>query len=698
MNLTLDKSTLSVMFENPAFYKDSQDYLCRGGKIRCITEITPENTQKCKELLNLNYELRHLDELKCVMVVNDSEYMAATVLGKGQPMTQIIYSNSDDVVVQGQYLFETLWSNSISALKRIKEIELEIEPIKTQVLENAQEAASNIYKVIMESKYLSVCCTADYMQLISKYYLDINKKMLEKHHEGKSKAIRWITSINDNKDIDVVNAFTRDPLKIRHTSERLPINFVVSDKYIASTTENMIGGNNFFSHLLLSNDPLYVEHFYHIFNKIWKQSVVAEDRIKELTDSEFFKARIISNPQKSLRLIKKYYSLAQKDILIILPSFNGLIRMERSKNLEKLNELASDGILVKILIIQSQGMDYLREIKKNYSHIKFRTTQINFPIYHRITIIDKTTTIILKIKDDTITNTPIASGITTFIDGQTTALSYTGIFETIWNQAEMFESLKKINEKLHSHKRMQQEFLGMIAHELRNPIQPIIGLTEYVKDKIKDKRQIELLDSVINCGQKLNALTENLLDVSHIEDNIFSIDKKKFDLSKSISNIIKIFDNLLRKTGKKIEFRFNYSEKEYFIVADRNRIEQALSNLIHNSIKSISRKPNVEKQGIISIRIKELTTTMTTFTNSSRYGKKKGQIIEISIEDNGQGIDSKIMKDLFKKFKSTDGYGLGLYISRKIIEAHGGNIFADKKKKDGAKFIISLPMLTKELK
>lgn len=85
--------------------------------------------------------------------------IAATVLGKGQPMTQIIYSNSDDVVVQGQYLFETLWSNSIPALKRIKEIESEIEPIKTQVLENAQEAASNIYKVIMESKNLSVCCT-----------------------------------------------------------------------------------------------------------------------------------------------------------------------------------------------------------------------------------------------------------------------------------------------------------------------------------------------------------------------------------------------------------------------------------------------------------------------------------------------------------------------------------------------------------
>ena len=154
-----------------------------------------------------------------------------------------------------------------------------------------------------------------------------------------------------------------------------------------------------------------------------------------MTDSEFFKARIISNPQNSLRLIKKSYSIAQKDILIILPSFSGLLRMKRSKNLEKLNGLASNGILVKILIIQSQGRNYLREIKKNYPHIKLRTTQINFPIYHRITIIDKTTTIILKIEDDTITDIPIAAGITTVINGQTTALLYTGIFETIWTQA-----------------------------------------------------------------------------------------------------------------------------------------------------------------------------------------------------------------------------------------------------------------------
>ncbi len=279
-----------------------------------------------------------------------------------------------------------------------------------------------------------------------------------------------------------------------------------------------------FSNLIVSNDPLYLEHFSTLFDNIWKQSVEAKDRIKELMDADLFKAKIISNPDDSLRLINKLYSSAQKEILIILPSVNGLLRIINSGGLEKLNELASKGVTVKILIIHSHKVDHLKQIITKYPKIKFRTSQFNFPILNRITIIDRTKTIILKIKDDTKTNIPNATGVTTFIEGESTALSYTGIFETLWNQTEMFESLK-INEKLQSNERVQKEFLDIIAHELRSPIQPIIGLTEYVKGKLKDKKQIELLDSVITSGQKLNTLTENILDVSCIEDHLFRLKK-----------------------------------------------------------------------------------------------------------------------------------------------------------------------------
>ena len=596
----------------------------------------------------------------------------------------MIYSNVDEVVAQGQYVFDTLWRHATPAFKRIREIEYGTEPIKTEVLESPEEITDKIRKIIKESKYLRTCSTIGGMQLSHKYYLDINKNILRDYQQGKHSGLRWITSINDKNDINIAKLFMKDGIKIKHTSDRPPINFVISDKCFASTTEKMIGGE-MFSNLIISNDPLYLEYFSTIFDNMWEQSVEVKDRIKELTDADLFKAKIISNPDDSLRLINKLYSSAQKEILIILPSVNGLLRMFNSGGLEKLNALASKGVTVKILIIHSHKVDHLKQIKTKYPEIKFRTSQFDFPILNRITIIDRTKTIILKIKDDTKTNAPKATGVTTFIDGESTALSYTAVFETLWNQTEMFDSLKKINKKLQSHERMQKEFLDIIAHELRSPIQPIIGLTEYVKGKLKDKNQIELLDSVITSGQKLNTLTENILDVSRMEDHLFRLKKEKFNLSMSISNTVKNFDNLLGKSNKNIKFEFNNSEK-YFVVGDRIRIEQVVSNLIHNSIKSISRE-NDKKEGRISIKIKKPKRKSIKLEGT-------GQMIEVAIEDNGEGIDPKMIPNLFIKFsKSIDGNGLGLYISRKIIEAHGGKIWTDNNNKDGAIFRFSLPML-----
>ncbi len=102
---------------------------------------------------------------------------------------------------------------------------------------------------------------------------------------------RWITSINDKNDINIAKLFMKDGVKIKHTSDRPPINFVISDKYFASTTEKMIGGE-IFSNLIVSNDPLYLEHFSTIFDNMWEQSVEAKDRIKELTDAIFLKQKL----------------------------------------------------------------------------------------------------------------------------------------------------------------------------------------------------------------------------------------------------------------------------------------------------------------------------------------------------------------------------------------------------------------------
>jgi hypothetical protein len=333
MDIALDRSTVLALSEHPDYFDHYKAILARDVKIRCITEVTPENISICKRLVDLVSEIRHLDDLKSSIVINESEYLATTIISNEKPLTKCAYDNTSELVAQGQYLFDTLWSNSIPALRRIKEIEYGLEPVKTKFSENTEEITSDINKIIKESKNLCMCVTIDVMQSINEHYIDINKKVLQDHKQKKHKDIQWITSVDSRNHIDQVKRFAKVSIKVRHTKDRPTFNFVVSDKYVALITEKIIG-EEFFLNLLFSNDPLYVRHFCAIFSQMWKQSVYMEERIKELTYSELFETKIISDPQKTLTLIKESYSLAKKEILIILPSFNNLKLMINSKSLE----------------------------------------------------------------------------------------------------------------------------------------------------------------------------------------------------------------------------------------------------------------------------------------------------------------------------------------------------------------------------
>ncbi len=227
---------------------------------------------------------------------------------------------------------------------------------------------------------------------------------------------------------------------------------------------------------------------------------------------------------------------------------------------------------------------------------------------------------------------------------------------------------------------MQKEFINIAVHELRTPIQPILGLSEIVRDKIKVAEQRELLDIVIRNTKKLKNLSENILDVTRIEGKLFSLDKEEFSLNDLILNITKDFENNFDKK-KKIRFEYNNFDTEYLLFADILRIGQVISNLIDNSVKNIS------KDGIISLSIEK--EKINTSSNESK------EIVNVYVHDNGNGINPEIVSRLFTKFasKSFQGTGLGLYISKRIIEIHGGKIWGKNNKDDkGATFSFSLPI------
>jgi signal transduction histidine kinase len=228
-------------------------------------------------------------------------------------------------------------------------------------------------------------------------------------------------------------------------------------------------------------------------------------------------------------------------------------------------------------------------------------------------------------------------------------------------------SLQEAVEQLKDHDRMQREFINVAAHELRTPTQAIIGYSDlfYLRPESRE----ESIKAISRNAERLESLTRDILDVTRIEGNRLDLNKEKFDISEVVASAIE--DTRRRVNDSNI--KFEYAPRKIPVEADRMRISQVISNLINNAVK-------FTKQGTVYISTEN----------------KDSQVV-ISVKDTGPGIDPEIMPRLFTKFtsKSQTGTGLGLFISKSIIEAHGGGIWAENNKdKKGATVAFRLPLET----
>jgi signal transduction histidine kinase len=243
--------------------------------------------------------------------------------------------------------------------------------------------------------------------------------------------------------------------------------------------------------------------------------------------------------------------------------------------------------------------------------------------------------------------------------------------------------LESVNKQLQSQDKMQKEFINIAAHELKTPIQPILALTELIREKTKDRDMIRMLDTVIRNAQRLKKLSDNILDVTKIESNALNMTKEVFSLDGLVLDTIKDFEDNLKGTGIEFEYR-NLNNFECNVLADKTRIGQVISNMIGNSAKFIG------KNGTISITVERKKRC-----DDDGIGDKDKDVVVVCVKDTGTGIDKEIMPKIFTKFasKSFQGTGLGMYISKKIIEAHGGKVLAENNNDGrGAKFSFSLPL------
>jgi two-component system sensor histidine kinase VicK len=233
--------------------------------------------------------------------------------------------------------------------------------------------------------------------------------------------------------------------------------------------------------------------------------------------------------------------------------------------------------------------------------ITWRNIETDSTTKSTIVIIDEKESLVIEIKDNTKDTFSKSVGFATYSNSNATVLSYVSIFESFWKQSDLVKKLKESEE-------LQKDFVHIAAHELKNPIQPILASSTILNSKIKDKESCEILEVINRKAKKLNQLTNDVLDVTKIETNNFNLNKELFDLNEVISNIIADFKNQFNNKNVTLSYKISTKEDKFgttingkgeedntddtinvlsssLISADNNRITQVIMNLLNNAIK-----------------------------------------------------------------------------------------------------------------
>ena len=281
--------------------------------------------------------------------------------------------------------------------------------------------------------------------------------------------------------------------------------------------------------------------------------------------------------------------------------------------------------------------------------------------------------------------------------------SFNSMVQSIKNytkkQNQLTSELKELNEQLKYKDQLKDQFINIAAHELRTPIQPILGLTEVIRSRnaasATHKQDEEFLEIIIRNAKRLRGLSEKILDISKIENRILRLDKERFNINEKLRDII----NDIKSKENEVEIIFAEPNVDPVIVdADRIRIDEVISNLLTNAVESTKnsiRGDSAYDQGRNAITVFTAMKSNQEYNNKDNISSKKEGEFVINIRDRGTGIDPEIQEKLFTIFvtKSETGSGLGLFISKGIVEAHGGKIWAENNADGkGATFSFSLPI------
>jgi two-component system sensor histidine kinase VicK len=402
--------------------------------------------------------------------------------------------------------------------------------------------------------------------------------------------------------------------------------------------------------------------------------------------------RLIEDPAEIQRTAVDIGTAAKNEVLIIFSTPNAFHRQERLGGIQALMDAVEKrSINARILTPKDESIENtVRTLMQQGKHPKIEMRYIEPSLQSQVTtlIVDRKSSLVVELKDDTKESIYEAIGLGIYSNRKATVLSYVSIFESLWKQTELHEQLETLYEQLKIHDQMQKEFINVAAHELRTPIQPIIGLAEILrskKDMITTSTDVydEYLSIIIRNARRLKELTDNILDVARIESQSMRLNKQEADIDNLILEAIQeSIENQTTIINHNVKLMYNPTRRNdesnlSLVSVDKGKIIQVITNLISNAIA-------FTKKGVISM------------TKETRKEEDGSSSVIVTLKDTGSGIDPQILPSLFTKFatRSEKGTGLGLYICKRIVEAHGGKIWGENNDDKGATFGFSLPIIT----
>lgn len=531
---------------------------------------------------------------------------------------------------------------------------------KTEVLYGIEKIADAMRQFLLNVKSrVSTCVEGTSLNVALQTYV---RNMADV--KSRDVKVRFVTEVTKENLI-----YCKELMRIAelHHLDGIKANFAVSEgEYLSNS---LLQGSAAEPQLIYSNAKTIIEQHQYLFDTLWDKAIPAEQKVREIEEGvehEFLE--IITDREKAAEIVVDLAKSVKKEALLFLPVSKAMNRMNRIGLVDYLIAASkSKGALIKIICpLTDENLEIVKGICKEAPDV--RILEGNISTYSMF-IVDGARLFSAEAKKPYADEFSEAIGFPIYSNSRHTVEVFKSFFELLWNENTLIADLK-VRDK------MQNEFINIANHELKTPTQAILSFSELLLTY--PERREEFISGIRRHVTRLQRLSNDIVVLTRIESQSLKLNKEWFDLNEIMNNLINHFRTQISH-GDAIQLLSVQPKKEepILVEADREKIHQVISNLIDNALK-------FTKEGTISVTLEK---------KEARDGKKE---VNISIRDTGTGISPEILPQIFLKFttKSFAGIGLGLVVSKGIIEAHGGKIWAANNADTGkgATFHFSLPL------